>query len=238
MSFSTGALRLRLLAAIIAVAATAVIVPQPARAAVTLQPGARVRTTAGSCTLNFVYDGTGAYAGKVYLGTAAHCVDKVGESVRDDDGITWGKVAFIGPWRSTATDYAFIEVASDHVGRVSAAMKGHPQYPKGVAVDEETVTGDQVQFSGYGIGFNATQTTRESRVGILTFDDSGVQRVYGTVTFGDSGGPVVHVPTGKALGIATEICVASAVCTERGPTIDGVVNDAATAGFTVTLRTV
>ena len=238
MSFSAGAMRLRLLAAVVAVAATAVIVPQPAQAAVTLQPGARVRTASGSCTLNFVYDGAGAYAGKVYLGTAAHCVDRVGESVRDDDGVTWGTVAFIGPWITTATDYAFIEVASAHVGRVSAAMKGHPQYPKGVAVDEETLIGDQVQFSGYGVGFSSTQETRESRVGVLTFDDSGVQRVYGTVTWGDSGGPVVHVPTGKALGIATEICVASAVCTEKGPTIDGVIQDAASAGFTVALRTV
>ena len=220
------------------VAALALVAPPPATAADPLQPGARIGTTIGSCTANFVYDGAGDFAGKVYLGTAAHCVSKVGDPVRDGAGVTFGKVAFIGPWDRTANDFAFIEVAAAHVDRVSPAMKGHPQFPTGVAVDAETTTGDLVQFSGYGVGWSWTETTREERVGVLMLDDDDVQRVHGSVTWGDSGGPVVHIPSGKALGIATEICAGSAICTEKGPTIDGVLRRAAAGGFTVTLRTV
>ena len=88
------------------------LVPAPAGAVDTLQPGDYVETSVGSCTLSFVYDGLGSLAGKVYIGTAAHCVSNVGELVRDIDGATVGRVALIGNANITAQDYAFIEVLS------------------------------------------------------------------------------------------------------------------------------
>src|SRR4029078_5070135 len=86
--------------------AVAVALPSAASAAVTLQPGAYHETDAGSCTLNFVYNG----GGKTYLGTGAHCVASSARPVRDIDGTEFGKVAFIGDQNTTAWDFAFIEV--------------------------------------------------------------------------------------------------------------------------------
>jgi hypothetical protein len=72
-------------------------------------------------TLNLACAGSG----KTYLGTAAHCVSSSGQPLRDIDGTAFGKVAFI-------------EVDPEDLGRVSPAVKGHPQYPKGSTVPVRT----------------------------------------------------------------------------------------------------
>src|ERR687895_2266216 len=77
-------LRRTLVGAVVAIAAAAL--PSTASAAVTLQPGAYHETDAGSCTLNFAYSGNG----KTYLGTAAHCVESLGQRVRDIEGTEFG----------------------------------------------------------------------------------------------------------------------------------------------------
>ena len=46
----------------------------------------------------------------------------------------------------------------------------------------------------------------------------------------------MHVGTGKALGIVSRLCVG--VCSEEGPTVQGILAKAASRGFSVTLRTV
>ena len=230
-------MRLKVLAVAVGIAASALFAAPAAQSAEILQPGARMSTSVGGCTMNFVYDGVGKNAGKVYMGTAAHCVSGVGQDVRDAAGVTFGKVAYVAPWKAVADDFAFIEVDSEDVGRVNAALRGHPQYPTGVSTDLETNTGDKVQLSGHGVPFYATQTTREQRVGVLTFDDSDVHRVYAPILWGDSGGPLVHAPSGKALGIVSQLCTGG-TCTERGPTVEGLIRQAAAAGFEVALRTV
>src|SRR3712207_2438838 len=133
--------------------------PGVAQAAVTLQPGAYHETDAGSCTLNFAYTrGT-----ETLLGTAAHCVDSVGQRVRDIEGVEFGSVSFIGDASSsTGWDFAFIRVDAEDVARVSPAVKGYPQYPKGSTVPSETATGDTIQISGYGAGYGRSV---ERRVG-------------------------------------------------------------------------
>ena len=201
-----------------------------------LQPGDYMVAGSAACTTNFVYDGTGSLAGKVYLGTAAHCVTNVGQDVADINGTVWGDVAIIGNEGDTATDWAFIEVRAAHVSRVRAFVKGHSQYPTGVTTPGETAFGDRVQVSGYGLGFDLVSHTQEKRQAILTYDDASVHDVAGPIDFGDSGGPHVHIPTGKALGIVSRLCVGT--CTETGPTVQGILNQAAPRGFTVTLRTV
>ena len=92
----------RLLLTAVATLAVAAALPGTAAAAGTLQPGAYHETDAGSCTLNFVYEGNGT----TYLGTAAHCVERVGQTVQDIDGETFGTVAFIGDANTTEWDFA------------------------------------------------------------------------------------------------------------------------------------
>jgi hypothetical protein len=206
--------------------------PAAAQAAPTLQPGAYHETSAGSCTMNFVYTG----GTKTYLGTAAHCVSRVGETVQDSEGTTFGKVAFIGDADVMEEDYAFIEVDAEDVSRVSPAMKGHPQYPTGVTTPGETSAGDVVQASGFGVGFGETKPTQEQRKAALSYDDAEIHTLTGPVLFGDSGGPFAHVKTGKALGIVSRLCLG--VCSEEGPTVQGLLAKAAARGFVVTMKTV
>lgn len=222
----------RLIACALAVCVGALAVPAAASAAVTLQPGAYHETDVGSCTLNFVYDGGGG----PYLGTAAHCVDRVGQRVRDHDGVEFGSVAFIGDADNTARDYAFIRVDAEDVGRVSPAVKGYPQYPVGYTTPTQTAQGDQIQLSGYGLGFDTTQATQENRRALMGFDDQSTYDVTGPIDWGDSGGPLVHIGTARALGIVSRLCIG--ICSEEGPTVQGILSDAAAHGFSVTLRTV
>ena len=209
------------------------VIPASAQAQTALQPGAYMETDAGSCTLNFAYTGPG---GQTLLGTAAHCVERVGQDVRDIDGATFGRVAFIADADTTRDDYAFVEVLPAHVARVSAAVKGHPAYPKGSTVPADTTTGDSIQLSGYGLGYGTTKATQEGRTAIFASDDAATYAVSGPIHWGDSGGPLVHIRTGKALGIVSRLCAGT--CTEEGPTVQGILSGAAARGFTVTLRTV
>ena len=222
----------RFLTASLTAMALAIALPGAAQAAVTLQPGAYHETDAGSCTLNFAYSG----GGKTYLGTAAHCVASIGQSVRDIDGTDFGKVAFIGDQNVTQWDFAFIAVDPEDLGRVSPAVKGHPSFPKGSTVPAETLTGDAIQLSGYGLGYGTTQATQEKRQALMGFDDTELYDVSGPIHWGDSGGPLVHVKTGKALGIVSRLCAGA--CSEEGPTVQGILAKAASRGFPVTLLTV
>ena len=208
------------------------VAPQAAQAAVTLQPGAYHETDAGSCTLNFAYSGGGG----TLLGTAAHCVESVGQRVRDIEGVEFGSVAFIGDANSTEWDFAFIRVDAEDVGRVSPAVKGHPTFPRGSTTAAETLTGDQIQLSGYGLGYGTNPATQEQRRAVMGFDDAELYTVSGPIHWGDSGGPLVHIGTGRALGIVSRLCAGT--CSEEGPTVQGILAKAASRGFAVTLRTV
>lgn len=221
-----------------ALALTAFAIPAvPASAANgLLQPGDYMVAGNAACTQSFVYDGTGSLANKVYIGTAAHCVSHVGQDVADINGVVWGDVALIGDPNAAAPDYAFIEVRTAHVGRVSAAVKGHPTYPRGVTSPTQTALGDLVQISGYGLGYSTTNVTQERRQAVVMSDTGAVHNVAGPIHFGDSGGPLVHVPTGTAYGIVSRACIGA--CTETGPMVGNVITMAAARGFTVTLRTV
>jgi hypothetical protein len=222
----------RLLSTVAATIVVAAALPGTAAAAGTLQPGAYHETDAGSCTMNFVYDG----GGKTYMGTAAHCVERIGQPVQDIDGETFGTVAFIGDANTTEGDFAFIEVQPEDLGRVSPAVKGHPSFPRGSTTPPETTTGDAIQLSGYGLGYGTSKPTQEQRQAVMGFDDTELYTVSGPIHWGDSGGPLVHIRSGKALGIVSRLCVGT--CSEEGPTVQGILAKAAAAGFPVTLRTV
>ena len=202
-----------------------------------VRPGDLHETDLGGCTLGFVFDGTGALAGRVYMSTAAHCVEGVGDEARLEDGELLGEAVLVGDQDATADDYALIAVRPGLVARVAAGMRGNEAYPRGGhTTPAETGTGDALQLSGYGIGFDVTPVTRQGRAGVLTADDDGTYSALATLIFGDSGGPLAHVPTGKALGTVSRLCIG--LCQAEGPTVQGIVAKAAARGFTVRLRTV
>lgn len=194
-------------------------------------------SSTGGCTLNFVFDGVGALEGDVYLGTAAHCVGFVGQSVSSSPYANFGTVAIIGSADWARSDWAFILVKPEFEQFVRAAVKGHPEYPTGIAAFGETLPGDPIQLSGYGMIFGATTATQEKRVGALTIHEKDRVQIAAPVIFGDSGGPIVHIPTGKALSLNSRLCGGGA-CTEIGPAYDNIMVQAAKRGFTVELRTV
>lgn len=227
----------RLLLAALAVAGVLTSAPGGHAAVDPIQPGDYHETDAGGCTLNFAYDGAGNLAGRVYLGTAGHCVTEVGEDVRLLDGTVFGDVALVGDPDKHTEDYAFIEVRPEYRDRVSAAVKGWPQYPSAVGRWEDSVTLDTLQLSGYGLGFDLIGPTRENRSGGLTYHDADELAMIAPAIFGDSGGPIVREFDGAALGIVSRLCQGR-ICTEIGPTIESVMAQAASRGFPVTLRTV
>jgi hypothetical protein len=103
--------------------------------------------------------------------------------------------------------------------------------------------GDLVQFSGQGIVFGSTAPTAQDRVGVFNFFDSGYQNVVGPVTPGDSGGPVADITDGgKAIGIVDTVGVTIASPNvnvgEGGVAVYALLADAASHGFTITLRVV
>ena len=215
-----------------------------------IQPGQGMESEAGNCTLNWIYDGTGAQAGKVYAGTAAHCVSGVGAQVNlaedpfGDPLERIGTVAFRGDADEPGRDYAFIEIDAEDLGQVNPALKGHPSIPTGVS--RGYGQGDLMQFSGYGVGFHLIQPTRERRVGVLNWTDGLQHDILGAVTPGDSGGPVGNLSDGNtAFGIVDTVgygirpgALSPASVVEGGTNLEFVLRDAAAHGFNVALRTV
>ena len=227
-------------------------VAMPTNAGTPVHPGDFMESSLGGCTLGFAFDGTGSKAGNVYFATAAHCVDHVNEDIKLLSGTVIGDVAAIGSAASEASDWALIQVREPFEGDVRGAVRGHPTFPKGYTNSTETSQFDLVRFSGYGLGYEVLDLTRESRVGLMGADSGESYDLIGLDTYGDSGGPVMHDKTGKALGLVSRGCgiavglpiglpVPMTLCggplaTSVGPTVQGVLFKAAAKGFTVSLR--
>jgi hypothetical protein len=213
-----------------------------------IQPGASITMSTadsvGWCTLNWIYDGKGKRKGKVYAGTAAHCVAAVGQRISlatmslGEPVLSFGKVAYI----AKDLDYALIEVDRSRRGLVNPALRGHPDIPKGVSTRKTAAIGDQMQFSGHGLVFDLTEVTQQSRFGFLAYNDGTQQYVYGPVTQGDSGGPVADVTDGnKAFGIVNTLSAGLTplpFAGEGGLALEGVLKHAAAHGFPVKVRIV
>lgn len=238
-------------------ALVAVFAPAPAaQASEFVQPGAFIRTAPGFCTANWIYDEILTEEEqlerepRVFVGTAGHCVEEVGEEVSlvsgtwplVDSTVTFGEVAYI----DDDLDYAFIEVYPEHHDLVDPAMKGHPTIPSGVSTQETAELGDTMQFSGNGVGFHATEPTQEERVGILNYNDGVQHYIIGPVSSGDSGGPVADLDDdGKAFGIVNTLSAGAngdamtvVIAGEGGVSLEGLLADADAAGLTVEVRTV
>lgn len=250
-------MRMRLIKSAILATACMTLVPgtlaeASQEAEVKIQPGASISTDTGDCTLNWVYDGARKRKGKVFVGTAAHCVSEVGEPVYlstttfGEQILIIGKVVFIAPDYDGAVgsdyDYAFIKVKRQNLDLVDPALAGHPGMPAGVATPEDASQGDTLQFSGHGVATFATQPTREQRKGVLTVIRERQWRSVSAATQGDSGGPLVDITAGDlALGIVTTLSVGvsdNQPTTNGGLTVDWILRDAASHDFRVRLRSV
>jgi hypothetical protein len=228
---------------LVAAAATIGVVSPaiPASAAPVIQPGVSLEFANSFCTMNWVYDGGGA----TYVGAAGHCTTGVGQQVDLSTGSLGTPIERIGQvaYVSAALDFCLIKLDAGVLSQVSAALAGHPAIPTGVSTTSTAAIGDVVQFSGHGVGFDATTPTQQQRVGVLGFNDGSQHYSYGAVTPGDSGGPVGDVTDGnKALGIVDTVGVAVVNNTpqvgEGGVSLQGLLADAAAHGFAVSLRTV
>lgn len=216
--------------ALLATALVALLVPIRTEAAPSLQPGdVMINTVDQLCTLGFVVDGSGG----PYFLTAAHCARRVGERIVDGDGNLIGTVAAIGNAEASETDWALIEVTSS--GRaVSSIVRGHTA-PTGVATVDRANLGDVLSYSGHGIPWSITNVLREQRIGLLMYQDGELWTSAGLNTFGDSGGPVIHRESGAALGLVSRLCVGA--CEAEGPTIEGILTQAAAYVGGISLRT-
>jgi len=192
-----------------------------------IQPGGLVQSSVGSCTLNFVFrDG----AGRLYIGTAGHCTKGSGERMIAGDGNRFGTVVYSK--NAGNDDFALIQIDPDKYGSVNPAVRTWGG-PTGYTTSSETSLGDRLLLYGYGLGFSLTATTRP-RQGILVSDDANKYEADTLAVQGDSGGPFLHMATGKALGIVSHFAVGY---TDQGPTVERVLALSAAAGFTLSLVT-
>lgn len=229
---------IRIALAIVALAVGLTVPSRTSAAPGIIQPGSPIRAGNLLCTLNWIYDG----AGGPYAGTAGHCVGHVGQRVvLDETGGSiggFGSVAYI----SQRLDFALIRIDGTQLGSVNAAMRGHPNIPRGTSTMATSSIGDTMQFSGYGSVVELIAATREQRQGVLGYNDGEQHYIYGLVTPGDSGGPVADVTDGnKAFGIVTTVGAGATPLPqagEGGVSLDGLLADAAANGFPVAVRTV
>ncbi len=206
----------------------------------TIQPGDMHNF---SCTLNFVYDGLGAKAGKVYIGTAGHCVN-LGQTATTLAVGAFGTVVYDGNDADTRNDFALIEVAPAFHSAVVADVRGHPGMPNGLATEASAAPGTIVRMSGWGTATSDTQPGRESRLGVVTSHEDGRVGLAGVVSGGDSGGPwMTH--GGHALATVKGIDVEFSSGTNgvhlyagmTGPSVEQSIAAATAAGFPIALRT-
>ena len=234
------------LVCLVGLAPSAEAAGRAAPAVETIQPGMVVRYAerTGGCTANFVYDGIGRRAGKTYIGIASHCVHDLSDpTVLDDNRVPFGRIVHVNwPLRTVRDDWALIEIFPSRLRDVDPAQRGNPQFPTGVAEEEDVKVGDEIRISGYGYPYYIFMRTQRS--GVTTFWDGTFYDLLGPIGPGDSGGALVHVRTGKALGIVSAYCTPQnwdpahlpLGCTAYGPSAAEVLRGMADKGFPVRMR--
>lgn len=208
------------------------LAPSAASAVAPIQPGSRISIEGvPSCTLGFIFDGKGRMSGKVFGTTAAHCAPRPGLKVSLlESQEVFGKIAVTGGF-----DWALVEVFPAYYERVSASVKGYPRFPSGYTRPWKTRYGDAIQQTDWPYG----GIPRQAR---MLKDAAREYSAEGPVISTDSGGPVVHVESGAALGLVSwqaECHLPSTGCsTFGGPSVQGILSMAADEGFPIALRTI
>lgn len=215
-------MRARLLLTLVAFAA--LLPGTAARAAVAnapIQPGAIIFTDTGQCTMNFMYrDG----AARLYASTAGHCVGEIGGRSSDENGDGFGTTVF---QVDGTHDFALIRIDPARYADVSPQMRIWGG-PTGFTTSDMTMVGDVVLQHGYGIGYGSNDVTRPRR-GALEWDTYFGFGFAGLASFGDSGGPALHMATGRAIGFVNGLGGPTSLVS--GSTIEYFLIRAAEAGF-------
>lgn len=191
-----------------------------------IQPGALLGDqNAGFCTMGFVF--RDAHTRRLLVSTAAHCTEEEGERLHAEDeeetfrmqDEAFGTVVFRGDEDDASMDFALIEIDEGREGDVSASVR-HWTGPDGVARPDETATGDEVMYYGYGFAFDFTPELRPRR-GILTSHNEEEFQSNSAGMFGDSGAAVLH-ESGEALGLISRFNILEdGVSLDLGPTVQG-----------------
>lgn len=206
----------------------------PNTAASFIRPGAEASTAEGYCTYNFLfYDSSNAY-----IGTAAHCTDKIGEVAALGNGTRIGVVVYDSDRTAGANadvDFALIKLDANRVAWAHPQMIGHDG-PKGIAVRANLTIGEPLSFYGYGLLFGSASPTR-ARDGVLVSTTATLYRADMPAVNGDSGGPILETSTGHAMGIISHYGF-TAGTTDEGPLMTFVMAELQKANFNVTLATI
>lgn len=228
--------------------AALLVAPAASESAQKIQPGMLVTAadSSGGCTGNFIYDGLGPRAGATYIGLASHCVGEVADPIAvDRDRVPFGRLVHKNwPLRTIRDDWALIEIFPERLADVDPAQRGNPRFPTGVADEDDVAVGDEIRISGWGAFMYLNEEVQTHRSGVTTYWDGVYHDLAGPILTGDSGGALVHVPSGKALGIVSAFCTPSNFtaehqpvgCTAFGPSAAEVMREMAKKGFPVRMR--
>lgn len=188
-----------------------------------IRPGMRIAMEEGTeCTANFVFTDS---EGDVYLGTAAHCVDRIGQKVWRTEGSWYTGSEYLFPFGEVAysgflsqgvdsspcyvvlscsdpawDDFALIRINSEAHQAVHPAML-HFGGPTGLIPFEEVEVGDRILTQGAS-SMRPGPSRLGAREGYVVDKDSTTNRVYVWAVpgiFGDSGSGVM-LADGRALG--------------------------------------
>ena len=208
-------------------------VPQFGGSGSPLRPGASL---GGYCTFNFVFYGDGRPA-PVYIGTAAHCTERVGERVALGSGPTIGTVVYDSDVAGSASDFTLVKIDADMVARTTPKMLGTGG-PYGVATLKMLEMGDRLDLHGQGIGFSDVPELR-TRFGYLTNWNTREYAADLPSVNGDSGAPLLHHESGFALGIISRYgATGLPPSTDMGPLLSWILRELRAAGFSIRLATV
>jgi hypothetical protein len=191
-----------------------------------IRPGARM-TAPNGCTFNFVFQQGTTY----YIGTAAHCVNSVGQRVSAANVGEFGTVVF----RQFAgnMDFALIRVdaaQSSHVNPRMCTWGG----PNGITPTNGLIATTPLLEYGWGVASQFTAQTR-SRAHEEFLSSSAVLSWNGLGSGGDSGAPVIDA-NGRAIGIHTwGVTPIAGVVIESGPSMTSIMSTLQSSGFNVQL---
>lgn len=202
-----------------------------------IRPGAEFRAGSSGCTYNWVFHQV-VYptvedpnpVPDVYIGTAAHCTDEIGQRVTVPGTGEIGTVVYDADLVESGSDFALVELDAERVDETNPQMLGFVG-PRGYATPDDLALGDRVNLHGFGLLVGNRPVTR-SRTGLLTGWNDREYVADMPAVNGDSGGPLLHQETGKALGIISRYGFDQLPpSTDVGPLIPWILDDLAAAGF-------
>lgn len=196
-----------------------------------LRPGAEAHTEAGQCTFNFAFykPGTKGKPATAYIGTAAHCTDKLGEVVSNPEVGEVGEVVYDSDLVDSGVDFTLIQLNPEVVAKTNPTVFGWGGPTRSVT-QEDLAVGDQVDVYGYGLLLGETEQTRPRYGVLMAFTEQEYQANMPAVN-GDSGAPLIHHETGAALGIISRYGFTIPPTTDMGPLMPWIFEELKAAGF-------